>query len=467
MYMPAADHFARSYNARFPELRTTRLFGFNLVRATRSEMADLLVEAAANHQRLKVNFLNAHCVNLAAGDEAYRTILNGSDLLLPDGSGISLAARMAHQPLGENLNGTDLFPELCARAARNGIPIYLLGGRPGIAEATAQAMQERYPGLVVAGARDGYFTPAQTGEVLAGINATGARMVFVGMGVPLQEKWIAAHADTLDAPVVLGVGGLFDYYSGRIPRAPQLFRTIGCEWAWRLMMEPRRLAQRYLVGNFTFMARALVLASSNLGGGWNASSAKRGLDLVLCLLVLAFVLPLMLVIAAAIALESRGGVFFRQVRIGENGRPFVMWKFRSMVTGAHAMRAGMGALNERDSICFKARRDPRITRVGAFIRRTSIDELPQLFNVLRGEMALVGPRPALPEEVARYEGDAWKRLGGRPGLTCIWQTAGRAEIPFEEQVRMDIDYLGRSSMAFDMALLTRTIPAVLRARGAY
>ncbi|MCJ2184595.1 WecB/TagA/CpsF family glycosyltransferase [Novosphingobium sp. 1949] len=467
MFINHTASFPGAYNAKFADLQTTRLFGYNLVRSTRAVMADMLVSAAIMGERLAVNFLNAHCVNLAAKDAEYRAILKHSDLLLPDGSGVSLAARLARQPTGENLNGTDLFPDLCERAAAMGIAIYLLGGQPGIAAAAGEAMQARYPGLVVAGTQDGFFAPEETEAVIARINASGAGMVFVGMGVPLQEKWIARHADRLDAPVLLGVGGLFDYYSGRIARAPLLFRKLGCEWVWRLMMEPRRLANRYLVGNALFVARALVHASSTHAGGWMTGSRKRLLDIVLGVFAILFFTPLMFVVAAAIAIETRGPVFFRQTRIGHKGRAFTMWKFRSMVPDAHGLRAGMADLNERDAVCFKVRRDPRITRVGAFIRRTSIDELPQLFNVLGGAMSIVGPRPALPEEVRQYEGQAWKRLDAKPGLTCIWQTSGRAEVPFDRQVAMDLDYLQRGSIGFDLALMGRTIPAVLKARGAY
>ncbi|EGD59087.1 WecB/TagA/CpsF family glycosyl transferase [Novosphingobium nitrogenifigens DSM 19370] len=467
MYIDHTENLSRTYNARHACLQTTRLFGFNLVRSTRPNMADLLVNAARDGQRLHVNFLNAHCVNLAANDDHYRAILQDSDMLLPDGSGLALAARMARQPMGDNLNGTDLFPDLCERASVLGVSIYLIGGQPGIAEAAARTMQAKYPALRIAGYRDGFFSPDQTDAVVDAINASGAGMVFVGMGVPLQEKWIARNSARLHAPVLLGVGGLFDYYSGRIPRAPMAFRAVGCEWVWRLMMEPRRLARRYILGNLLFMARAWFYAASNHGGGWSTSSRKRLLDLFGGIAALMLLLPLMLFVAIAIAIETRGPILFRQIRIGENGRPFVMWKFRSMVVDAHARRSEIAALNERDSICFKIRRDPRVTRVGAFIRRTSIDELPQIINVLRGEMSIVGPRPALPEEVLAYQGQAWKRLHGKPGLTCIWQTSGRAEIRFEEQVEMDLHYLRNSSIAQDLALIGRTIPAVMKAKGAY
>jgi lipopolysaccharide/colanic/teichoic acid biosynthesis glycosyltransferase len=144
-----------------------------------------------------------------------------------------------------------------------------------------------------------------------------------------------------------------------------------------------------------------------------------------------------------------------------------MWKFRSMVIDAEARLAAIMAQSERDGTCFKMRRDPRITRIGAFLRRFSLDELPQLFNILVGDMSVVGPRPALPREVLTYAPEQRERLIGLPGLTCTWQVSGRAEIPFEQQVVLDVEYLRTRSFAKDMEIIVRTIPAVLNADGAY
>ena len=177
--------------------------------------------------------------------------------------------------------------------------------------------------------------------------------------------------------------------------------------------------------------------------------------------------PLFAALCLLITLDDRGPVFFRQTRIGAGGKPFRMWKFRSMAVDAEKRRAELLAQSERDSTCFKMKRDPRITRVGVWLRRLSLDELPQLFNVLRGEMSIVGPRPALPQEVLTYDGRALQRLHGAPGLTCSWQVSGRAEIPFAQQVEMDIAYLEQRSLTRDIALIAKTVPAVVSGRGAY
>jgi exopolysaccharide biosynthesis polyprenyl glycosylphosphotransferase len=196
---------------------------------------------------------------------------------------------------------------------------------------------------------------------------------------------------------------------------------------------------------------------------------KRTLDLTLTLLALLVALPLAAVIAVAIRAETRGPVFFRQRRVGLGGREFVMWKFRSMRPAAHDDRGALAHLNPYgDAPLFKLPRDPRVTRVGRVLRRTSLDELPQLINVLRGEMSLVGPRPPLPEEVARYRPEHHARLSVLPGLTGPWQVNGRNLITdFERVVQMEREYIDTWSLRADLRILFRTVGVVLSGRGAY
>ncbi|MDZ3830808.1 MAG: WecB/TagA/CpsF family glycosyltransferase [Sphingopyxis sp.] len=463
--------WTRSWSARRDTLATaptSRLFGLDLVCATRAHAAEEIVAMAAAGERATIQFVNAHCVNRARRDAAYRRTLARSDLLLPDGSGIAIAARLAGVPLGDNLNGTDLFPDICRNAAQRGQSIFLLGGRPGIAARAAQTMRTRQPGLHIAGTYHGFWRADEEEMLIDEINASGATIVMVGLGVPLQEKWIDRVRPCLAAPIVMGVGGLFDYYSGAIPRAPAALRAIGCEWAWRLLQEPRRMAGRYLLGNPLFLLGAVGEAWKTRAMAQRLSAGgKRLFDAAASIAALLIALPLFLAVAAAIKLEDGGPVFFRQTRIGARGRPFRMWKFRSMVIDAEARLAAIRAQSERDGTCFKMKRDPRITRVGALLRRLSLDELPQLFNIAAGDMSVVGPRPALPGEVLRYAPEQRERLAGLPGLTCTWQVSGRADIPFEQQALLDIAYLRGRSFLQDLALIFRTIPAVLTARGAY
>ncbi|MGS0466777.1 sugar transferase [Cobetia marina] len=184
--------------------------------------------------------------------------------------------------------------------------------------------------------------------------------------------------------------------------------------------------------------------------------------------VLLVLSPLLLGTVLAIRLESPGPVLFGQERIGRHGKPFKLWKFRSMYIDAEERLRELQAANESEGgVLFKMKQDPRITRVGRIIRKLSIDELPQLWNVLRGEMALVGPRPALAREVALYEARARMRLDATPGLTGLWQVSGRSDLSFEQQIHLDLFYLHRQGIKEDIKLLLRTIPAVLTSRGAY
>lgn len=194
---------------------------------------------------------------------------------------------------------------------------------------------------------------------------------------------------------------------------------------------------------------------------------KRLMDLVLASLGLLVAAIPMLMIALLIRLESPGPAIFRQVRVGEHGRLFHIYKFRSMRVGAEEEKKHLKALNEATGPLFKIKDDPRMTGMGKFLRRSSFDELPNLFNVLRGEMSLVGPRPALPEEVAQFEPWQKQRLEAPPGLTCLWQVSGRSDLSFEEGCLLDIYYIENWSLGLDLTILLRTLPRVLMREGAY
>jgi exopolysaccharide biosynthesis polyprenyl glycosylphosphotransferase len=200
--------------------------------------------------------------------------------------------------------------------------------------------------------------------------------------------------------------------------------------------------------------------------GWNLI-LKRTFDLVVGAVMVLLALPLMGVIALAVRLDTPGPILYRQVRVGKHGKEFACFKFRSMVSNADDLRSQVAELNESTGPLFKIRNDPRLTRVGRFIRRYSLDELPQFFNVLRGEMSLIGPRPNLPKEVAQYQEWMKKRLSVSPGLTGLWQVSGRSNLTFDEMVLLDIYYVENWGLGLDISILLRSVPAVLRATGAY
>jgi exopolysaccharide biosynthesis polyprenyl glycosylphosphotransferase len=290
------------------------------------------------------------------------------------------------------------------------------------------------------------------------VDTTAEGVPIVGRTTDTAEAVIASRAD-----VVIFAEGAF-------PTAAE-FRRI----AWDLEGRPvsmvvvpslsdissGRMTMRPVGG----LPLVFVEQPQSLGA---SRGLKRVFDLAGAVLTLALLSPLMAVIALSIRLHDRGPILFRQTRVGRDGHLFECLKFRSMVVDAEAQLGGVEHLaSDPDHVLFKAIRDPRITAVGRFIRRFSIDELPQLVNVIRGEMSLVGPRPALPAEVRRYETDVQRRLHVRPGMTGLWQVSGRSDLTWDDTVRLDLYYVDNWSIVQDLSIMVRTVHAVLRSRGAY
>ena len=214
--------------------------------------------ADADASFLQLCFINPDCVNIARRNARYRRVVNEADLVVPDGIGMRLAGRILKRGFRQNVNGTDLFPRLCQRLDERGGSAYLLGGQPGVAEATADWIRQHYPEVKIAGTHHGFFSAEQEPALIEHIRASGAEVLLVAMGAPRQEIWIHDHAADCGVRVAMGVGGLFDFYAGRIPRAPGWLREIGGEWLYRLYQEPGRMWRRYLVGNFTFLTAVLM-----------------------------------------------------------------------------------------------------------------------------------------------------------------------------------------------------------------
>jgi lipopolysaccharide/colanic/teichoic acid biosynthesis glycosyltransferase len=204
-----------------------------------------------------------------------------------------------------------------------------------------------------------------------------------------------------------------------------------------------------------------------LGARWWQLATKRAMDLAGSILLILILSPVLIAAAAAVAFSSAGPILYRQRRVGRDGEPFTMLKFRSMYDHAHEELEQHRTQNEVTGPVFKIRADPRITGVGRVLRRLSIDELPQLFNVVKGEMSLVGPRPALPEECVHYSPREMGRLLVKPGLTCRWQVSGRSDVTFDTWVDMDLEYIDTWSIRQDLVLMLKTVPAVVSGRGAY
>lgn len=253
-------------------------------------------------------------------------------------------------------------------------------------------------------------------------------------------------------------------FFGQVEKAIQACELEGVE-AWLLADFFNTQLSQTLLDDLH--GRPMLIFRSTPEHSWQAL-VKEGFDVGAAFILLVLLLPMFLIAAALIKMSSRGPVLFRQQRSGLNGRPFTMLKFRSMVSDAEQRRHELEALNEMDGPVFKLTEDPRVTRIGRFLRRHSIDELPQLMNVLRGEMSLVGPRPLPVDEVQRFDDFAHRRrLSVKPGMTCLWQVSGRSDVKdFKDWVRLDLEYIDNWSLWLDFKILLRTIPVVFSGSGA-
>jgi exopolysaccharide biosynthesis polyprenyl glycosylphosphotransferase len=291
--------------------------------------------------------------------------------------------------------------------------------------------------------------------------------------------WKSAHGDD-DWCTVLGEAKDLEQVLGRVP-VDEVYVAGNTHLHSVEMQEAVRVCERLGVPfalpatNFR-LERARPLDGQAISDGYlhyhstpdhsSQLAMKRLFDIVSSATAIWLLIPLFVVVMVLIKVTSRGPVFFKQERCGVNGRKFHMLKFRSMVVDAEALKEKLARQNEQTGPVFKMTNDPRGTRVGRFIRKYSIDELPQLINVLRGDMSIVGPRPPLPAEVEKYKAWQRRRLSVRPGLTCIWQVSGRNQITFEKWMYLDLQYIDNWSLASDFNLIFRTVPVVLTGRGA-
>lgn len=323
--------------------------------------------------------------------------------------------------------------------------VLVVGHELAVVGITRQLRRERYHGLEVVGA---CLPPRHDGNV----------------GVPVFGTFddVAFAVDAADADTVL------------VLSCPELDGVALRRMAWQLERDDVDLivasALVDVAGARTTIRPVdglpmLHVEHPRLSGGGRV--VKEVSDRIGAVLLLLAASPLLLGVAMAVRISSRGPVLFRQVRVGRDGREFRMIKFRSMYVDAESRLAELRHLNEHDGVLFKIRNDPRVTPVGRWLRRLSMDELPQLLNVLSGRMSLVGPRPPLPEEVAAYPDDVRRRLAVKPGMTGLWQVSGRSDLAWEEAVRLDLSYVENWSLSLDLVILLRTLSAVVRSSGAY
>ncbi len=233
------------------------LIGIDFDNKTMNQAVEDIDKAVKTDKKITIYYVNPDCFNKMYSDKDYYSIIKNNDIVYPDGIGVHIACKMLGTPLKENINGTDMFPYIRDLAIENSYRIYLLGGKPGVADQMKRKLESDFPGLNICGTADGYFDRSHSREIVTAINESKAEILFVAFGAPLQEKWINDYRDKINANVVLGVGGLFDFYSERIERAPRWLREIGMEWSYRLYKEPGRMWRRYIIGNPLFLLRVL------------------------------------------------------------------------------------------------------------------------------------------------------------------------------------------------------------------
>lgn len=329
-------------------------------------------------------------------------------------------------------------------------PVLVAGSVAEVADLIARTRKERHYGWIV------------TGVCVPGT---------AGLDRPEEVRGVPVLGDLADVPDLVRQG---NHRVVAVTPDPHWNRQQLRQLAWDLEGMPAELVvapalmevtgPRLHVSPVYGLTLLHVSQPTFSGGRW---IFKAAIDRLGSLFLLLLITPVLLAVAVAIKMESGGPVLFRQQRVGKAGERFWMLKFRSMVVDAEARRAHLDAVNEAGGPLFKIRRDPRVTRVGTFLRRYSLDELPQLINVLVGDMSLVGPRPPLPAEVERYAFDARRRLLVRPGLTGLWQVSGRSDLTWEETVQLDLRYVENWSLAMDAVIVWKTAGAVLGGRGAY
>ncbi len=238
-------------------METVEILGVPVARLTAAAAREELVRLYERDRPALLAYANAHTLNLASRDSGYRDVLRSADIVLNDGAGLDIAGRLFGKPFPANLNGTDFNPVILEEAAARGWPVFVLGARPGVAEEAARRLSERIPGLKDVGTRDGYFADSESDAVARSIAATGAGLLMVAMGNPLQEQWLNRHLEATGVRLGVGVGAFLDFSAGVVPRAPAWMNRLWLEWAYRLWQEPRRMWRRYVLGNPLFLLRVL------------------------------------------------------------------------------------------------------------------------------------------------------------------------------------------------------------------
>lgn len=441
-------------------------------------------------------FTDAIALNLIGEDKLAFESLRHADLLIPKGQSLKLMLNKAtinHMPAASTER---LYQELLAEIEHRSIKLSLLVEEKSASSKLDALLKQLYPSLKYDIQSIDNAYRFSTSELAAKLEESETRIVISCLQSPNQERMLSRLNRQMRDQLFIGTGQSFissldeltRHKSGFVPRLfSALLRKrqsillrpnhwLGYLGRWvssRLEQEDDHKGLNATLTRSGWGTRLLRLSIAFKAWSFRVRrpiglAVKRVLDLLGVGSGLLALLPLLICVALIIKLSSPGPIFYSQIRVGFRGKTFRMWKFRSMYTDADKRKAELEAQNEMaGGVLFKMKQDPRITPIGRIIRRLSIDELPQLFNVLTGEMSLVGPRPALPKEVAEYPVLARARLEVKPGLTGLWQISGRSDLPFDKQVLLDTAYVHTQSTTNDIKLIAKTIPAVISGKGAY
>lgn len=436
------------------KLQQTRLFGnIPISLVDRRTVLKKMFSARQQGRGLVLNYINSECFLRAVRDDRYRHILTRSDIIYPDGYGVIIAARMTGVPLPQRVNAADFFDDFIKRVLKRKKTIYLIGGRRETIQKTVDSLRRKFSLLKIIGYTDGYLKASQRRVTAKKISQLRPDFLLVGMGVPMQEQWVDEYKEMFPHTVTWCVGGLFRILSGELRHAPSWMRKNGLEWLYRLYQEPKRLWRRYTVHIIEFCALIVWFSAQYF--------LKRAFDLIISTVIGICLLPAAFCIAVLIKLTSPGPIFFIQQRVGQHGRHFSMYKFRTMIEKADKIKRRFKTLNEADGPVFKIKNDPRFTPLGAFLSRSGFDEIPQLLNVVKGDMSLVGPRPLPVYEVVALSSEDRIREAVRPGMTSMWVLEGSHRLSFRKWMELDRQYVESQNFFWDAWILFHTVKLVV------
>ena len=463
--------------------------GLPFVRLSQSEFIEYL-NLALNQKNNVQSFIfaDAETVTHSVSDPRVRDALFSADILIPRGKGVNARLNMRTRGPAEAANTSQLYIELLLTLETKGSRVLLFSDSKRDLLKFEIHAAKYFPSLNIQFQLLDINYDLSTKSIKSMINKNGAEVVMFAAQSPIQEQLVSRLQGLTKLKLVAALGHPFFEAVSEI-EGQSLWHKV----RHSLLLRPIKLF-RFILANTALYLKSTDKDSSRLnrmlkGWGWTTRLSrllirlkawwwsircnlqritKRIIDMTGAILGLLALSPLLIPVIIIVKASSPGPLFYSQIRVGHRGKLFRMWKFRSMYIDADARKAALLEQNESAAgVIFKMKKDPRITPIGRFIRRLSVDELPQLYNVLIGEMSLVGPRPALESEVAQYPVLARARLEAIPGLTGLWQISGRSDLPFDKQVLLDTVYVNHQSAINDIKLIAKTIPAIVSGKGAY